>query len=275
MTADRPKGFAMAKTPQMTAAPTGSSPVVHPGLFQSIGRSKTLSDEIAFTLREKIRSGELPPGAQLPTEMVLAEAFGVSRNVIREAIGRLKLAGFIETTQGVGSFVTQDASQLVFSIEESDLLDPAQLQHVFALRIEIETAAAGLAAANRTESDLTVLRASLDEANRRAADLDAGTAAAIDFHSAIGKATNNPYFVDLMRYLQGRLHGSIRTTRRSVIRSPGLLQAIEDEHRAIFEAIAGGDGEAARLAMRDHLNGVMRRQGLAAQGETTTGQDRS
>ena len=265
----------MAKTPLTTDIPTGSGPVVHPSLFRSIGRSKTLSDEIAFTLREKIRSGELPPGAQLPTEMVLAEAFGVSRNVIREAIARLKLAGFIETTQGVGSFVTQDASQLVFTIEESDLLEPAQLRHVFALRIEIETAAAGLAAANRTQDDLATLQAALDEANRRAADLDAGTAAAIDFHSAIGKATNNPYFVDLMRYLQGRLHGSIRTTRRSVIASPALLQAIENEHRAIFEAIAGGDAEAARSAMRAHLNGVMRRQGLAVQGEAAALSDRS
>ena len=62
MTADHPKGFAMAKTPQTTEIAPGGSPVVHPGLFKSIGRSKTLSDEIAFTLREKIRSGELPPG---------------------------------------------------------------------------------------------------------------------------------------------------------------------------------------------------------------------
>ncbi|GAU84632.1 transcriptional regulator of GntR family [Bosea sp. BIWAKO-01] len=265
----------MAKTPQTTAPPTGTAPIVQASLFRSIGRSKTLSDEIAFTLREKIRSGELPPGAQLPTEMVMAEAFGVSRNVIREAIARLKLAGFIETTQGVGSFVAQDVSQLVFTIEESDLLDPVQLQLVFALRIEIETAAAGLAAANRTESDLAVLRAALAEANRRAADLDAGTAAAIDFHSAIGSATNNPYFVDLMRYLQGRLHGSIRTTRRSVITSPALLQAIEDEHCAIYEAISRGDVESARSAMRDHLNGVMRRQGLAAQDTSTSKRERT
>lgn len=245
-------------------SPSAGGVVVHASLFRSIGRSKTLSDEIAYTLREKIRSGELPPGAQLPTEMDLAEAFGVSRNVVREAIARLKLSGFIETTQGVGSFVAQDAAQLVFTIEESDLLDPAQLQHVFALRIEIETAAAGLAAANRTEADVAALAAALREADRRASELDAGTAAAIDFHSAIGRATNNPYFVDLMRYLQGRLHGSIRTTRRSVVSSPDLLKAIEDEHHAIFHAIRDGDAERARAAMRNHLDGVMQRQGFPA-----------
>lgn len=253
----------MSKPSDKTSQPAGGL-VVHASLFRSIGRSKTLSDEIAYTLREKIKSGELPAGAQLPTEMELADAFGVSRNVVREAIARLKLSGFIETMRGVGSFVAQDADQLVFTIEGVDLLDPTQLKHVFALRIEIEAAAAGLAAASRTEADLVALEAALSEADRRATDLDAGTAAAIDFHSAIGRATNNPYFVDLMRYLQGRLYGSILTTRRSVVNTPTLLKAIEDEHHAIYQAIRDGAPEAARAAMRDHLNGAMQRQGLSA-----------
>lgn len=256
----------MSKIPADKMPAPSDGVVVHPSLFQSIGRSKTLSDEIALTLREKIKSGELPPGAQLPTEMDLAEAFGVSRNVVREAIARLKLAGFIETMRGVGSFVAQDAAQLVFTIEGVDLLDPVQLQHVFALRIEIEAAAAGLAAASRTEADLTALAEALSEADRRASDLDAGTVAAIDFHSAIGRATNNPYFVDLMRYLQSRLYGSILTTRKAIVSSPTLLKAIEEEHHAIYRAIRDGDPEAARAAMRDHLNGAMRRHGLSPSG---------
>jgi len=60
---------------------------------------------IADTIRRQIESGELPPGAQLPSERDLASTYGTARNTAREAIRILADAGLVITDQGKGSFV--------------------------------------------------------------------------------------------------------------------------------------------------------------------------
>jgi GntR family transcriptional regulator len=66
-----------------------------------------LYHQIAETLREQIESGQLKRGSQLPTELELRDAFGASRNTIRDAIKRLTSQGLVETRQGQGTYVTQ------------------------------------------------------------------------------------------------------------------------------------------------------------------------
>jgi GntR family transcriptional regulator len=63
--------------------------------------------QIAADLRKKIESGELPRGSQLPTELELRDAYGSSRNTVRDAVKRLISQGLIETRPGQGTFVTR------------------------------------------------------------------------------------------------------------------------------------------------------------------------
>ena len=63
------------------------------------------SRTIAEAIRSQIESGELPPGAQLPSERDLASAYGTARNTAREAVRLLADAGLVITDQGKGSFV--------------------------------------------------------------------------------------------------------------------------------------------------------------------------
>ncbi|MGD0686194.1 MAG: GntR family transcriptional regulator [Streptosporangiaceae bacterium] len=63
------------------------------------------SRTIAEAIRSQIESGELPPGAQLPSERDLASAYGTARNTAREAVRILGDAGLVITDQGRGSFV--------------------------------------------------------------------------------------------------------------------------------------------------------------------------
>ncbi|HEY0294231.1 MAG TPA: GntR family transcriptional regulator, partial [Bordetella sp.] len=63
-------------------------------IFGSLARPDNLPDEIAQQIRQKILSQAFAPGQRLPTELELAQLFGVSRNVVREAIARLKLSGY-------------------------------------------------------------------------------------------------------------------------------------------------------------------------------------
>jgi GntR family transcriptional regulator len=63
--------------------------------------------QIAEDLRAQIESGDLAPGAQLPTELELRDQYNSSRNTIRDAIKRLTSQGLVETRPGQGTFVTR------------------------------------------------------------------------------------------------------------------------------------------------------------------------
>lgn len=129
-------------------------------LFGSLNRPDNLADEIAQQIRQKILSQAFEPGQRLPTEFELAQRFGVSRNVVREAIARLKLSGYVETRRGVGSFVAA-GGQANFEILPEDLLRAEALEQIYQLRVEIEAGAAALAAEHRSEAQLEALRAAL------------------------------------------------------------------------------------------------------------------
>lgn len=228
--------------------------------FGSLARPENLPDEIALQLRRRIESDDLKPGQRLPTEQELSQAFGVSRNVVREAIARLKLSGYIETRRGIGSFVSAQPSERNFEILPQDLLLPEALEHVYELRVEIEAGAAAIAARHRSEAQLETLREALLRADATTQNWRDGADTALDFHMAVGHATNNPYYSRLLSYF-GRIIGdAVRTLRYSSTGTDRIAQ-IEQEHHLIFDAIAARDSDAARQAMRLHLtNGIQRRK---------------
>jgi GntR family transcriptional regulator len=63
------------------------------------------SRQIAASLRDRIASGEYPPGSQLPSITDLAGEFGVATNTVRKALGILRDEGLIESVAGYGTFV--------------------------------------------------------------------------------------------------------------------------------------------------------------------------
>jgi GntR family transcriptional regulator len=72
-----------------------------------MAQRQPLYQQIADDLRQKIESGEIARGSQLPTELELCDAYGASRNTIRDAIKRLTGHGLVETRQGQGTYVTR------------------------------------------------------------------------------------------------------------------------------------------------------------------------
>ncbi len=72
--------------------------------------------QIAEQLRLRIESGELAPGSQLPTELVLREEFNASRNTVRDAIKWLTNLGLVETRPGQGTFVVEDIDPFVTTL---------------------------------------------------------------------------------------------------------------------------------------------------------------
>ncbi len=231
-----------------------------PQVFASLGRPDNLPDEIAQQIRQKIMTQEFEPGCRLPTEFALAQMFAVSRNVVREAIARLKLSGYVDTRRGVGTFVSLNVGSRNFEITAEDMLLPEPLRQVYEVRVEIEAGAAAIAAANRTPAQLEILRDALRNVDAETEDWEAGADTALEFHKAVSAATNNPYFVRLMAHLSHVIHGAVRTLRRTSAGSERMAQ-IEREHHMIFDAIEARDSNGAREAMRLHLtNGIQRHQ---------------
>ncbi|RLD08391.1 MAG: hypothetical protein DRI65_02395 [Chloroflexota bacterium] len=69
--------------------------------------TKALYQQVANSILEQIQSGELQPGARLPSENALSEQHRVGRNTIRHALSELTVKGYVESVQGVGTFVTE------------------------------------------------------------------------------------------------------------------------------------------------------------------------
>jgi DNA-binding FadR family transcriptional regulator len=231
---------------------------------------QSLVAELARQLAEQIRSQRFKPGDRLPTEAELMRQGGVSRTVVREAVAALRAEGLVITRQGVGAFVadTPAAAFNGFTIDAETVASLRQVLKVMELRIGIEVEAAGLAADRR---DATQLQAIVNAQKAFRAEVAGGASApAADFalHRAIFAATGNEYFGSFLDFL-----GQIIIPRQSVRFAQGpseaqsdYLQRVAREHDRVVEAIADGDAEASREAMRTHLErGRSRYARLAAE----------
>lgn len=227
----------------------------------------------------KIRDGALRPGDKLPTESEIMQAFGVSRTVVREALSRLQAAGLVETHHGIGTFVLQPRASGMFSLDASDIATSVDVLAVLELRISLETESAGLAATRRTDEQLLAMRQALDDFERNVAVAGDTVAPDFRFHLQIAQATGNPYFADIMSHLGTTI---IPRTRISAIsnhdRRGEYLSRVNREHEEIYAAIARGDSESARAAMRIHLTNSRERLRIAREaarsgaGTTTPGE---
>jgi DNA-binding FadR family transcriptional regulator len=207
-------------------------------------------------ITERIQSGQYKRGDQLPTEKELIEEFGVSRTVVREAISNMKASGLVSTRQGKGAFVL-DEGQRSFRISEENLSVVEEVLEALELRIAIESEAAALAARRRTPADLQRIVEAAEAMDRAIAAGESAVDFDIAFHRAIALATGNRHFLGLFNYLGEVLvpRARVPTHQYDATTLRDYLQRISAEHHQIVAAIAAGDTDAARAALRMHLGG--------------------
>ena len=234
--------------------------------IEPVARPSRLSEVVATELEAWLRDGGLVAGGQLPSEKVLAERFGVSRAVIREAVSRLKADGWVETRQGAGAFVAPQPGRGTFRLVQGGAAAADTLADVFELRHLVETGAAELAARRRDEADLAAMEAALQRMEVALAAPEAietaGARADDEFHVAIAAATRNPLIRRFVEFMGQQFSDSRLPTWDAAGRESGRARAAQAEHRRLFEAIRAGDAVAARGAAADHLAVAARRLGL-------------
>tara|TARA_R110002020_G_scaffold70506_11_gene182929 strand:+ start:5290 stop:6096 length:807 start_codon:yes stop_codon:yes gene_type:complete len=221
---------------------------------------RNLVAEVADGLRAQITEGRFAVGDRLPSEAQLTDAFSVSRTVVREAIAALRADGLVEPRQGAGVFVLEPvaAAQKPFQIVDLDKI--SSIIEMLELRTAVEMEAAALAAARRSPAQEEEIYEAESEIRALAEAGHATTEADFRFHLAIARAANNPRFAEFLSVLGATVIP--RSALQSVGRqrsSDSYIALISGEHRAIADAIAAGDPDTARDAMRHHLKGSQQR----------------
>lgn len=227
-----------------------SDEVALPGLVPT--RKRRLADDIYGQLLQQLTDATFEVGAKLPPEGKLAQAFGVSRPIVREALQRLQDDGFISARRGSGTFVARLPPAEVTSMGSN--VDLAAYMRTFEVRVCLEPEAARLAARRRTAASIAEIARALRQFDEALSTGVRSSQADFAFHLEIAKATKNELFTGQMLALQSVMIGTINITSEITrLRPHERRLKVLKEHEDIFSAIEAGDEEGARAYMLYHL----------------------
>lgn len=227
--------------------------------LQASGRVETVMRKLEAALLD----GSLPANAQLPSERVLAEQYGVSRNTVREATQRLAARGLLRSRPGAGVFVTDQLrtgstspwGQLVAN-------HPAVRNDILEFRRVLEGATAYFAALRADGEERRRIAELMDELERLHHGDDKAAEAEVDtrLHEAIAQASHNSMFLHLHTsvIIMLREHITLNGTGLRAI-SPATAEQLLHQHRSVCDAICEQRPEEARTAMQTHIDFVRSR----------------
>lgn len=232
-----------------------------------------LPEQIAGEIEEAIMSGKFALGSLLPSEQQLADQFGVSRNVIREAFKFLKERGLILIQNGSGAMVVPPSVRATSSALGRYLrMNPPrnEVEALYEIRRLLEGEAARLAAERIEKLDHEYLAVCIKRMEKHAGNIEAWSKADLDFHIGVAAAAQNPLF----RILLYPLVDQLRDVIREGYAEPGAAERGLEAHRQIFDRIRHGDADGAHQAMLEHLHDSQERVArLHARRAASTQQD--
>ncbi len=219
---------------------------------------KPLPEMVAGEIEEAIITGTFAVSSQLPSEQQLADQFGVSRNVVREAFKFLKERGLIEIMNGSGAYVkhpshtpTSDALGRYIRL----LGAHESIADLYEARRVLEGWNARLAAERADSQDLEYLSHCLNRMEEHAGSIEKWSEADLDFHLGVAKATHNAFLGLLLEPLVDQLRGVI--AEGYIV--PGAVERGLQAHQNLLQLIKDRDVEGAYFAIIEHLSDSERR----------------
>lgn len=198
--------------------------------------SRSMGQTAYERLHEAIEIGSLKPGDRISVNG-LAELLQMSRTPVREAIAWLETDGLIVHEPYLGRVVAS--------------LDRQMVTELFAIRLVLETTAAGLAAQNASEAEIEVLQDMLELEKSVLGDPIRRERHNRRFHEAIYRSAHNRYLLTTLKALQTPMI----LLGPATASDPARLESAYAEHVQLVESIARHDADAAREAIRTHLSG--------------------
>ena len=204
---------------------------------------------VAAALEKAILSGELKVGEKLPSEQGLAKEFGVSRNIVREALRDVKARGLLEVKNGAGSYIARPTSaDLGDMLNRLVVLSDSAINDYYEIRFALEVKACELAAQRATAEDIRELDNLIGKMKKNVMLREELGKLDFEFHFVIAKATKNYLFGSLLQPLK-----SIMTYMFDYSYSPPARKEALQGHVRLFNALKKKSPKLAGAAMAKHL----------------------
>ena len=219
--------------------------------FEVVRRNKVY-EEVAKQIEHLILE-KLQPGDKLPSERELAEMLQVSRSSIRDAIRSLELTGLVEPRQGAGTIVRElSAESLVNPFANALKRRQELVSELLDFRKMLEPPLAARAATHASPDEISEMEEILQRQEATLSHGEASIAEDAEFHYSIALASGNSVVLKVIDTIMDLL----RDTRERSLQVEGRPQKSLAGHRRILAAIKRHDAEAAKAAMRRHIEDV-------------------
>ena len=212
--------------------------------------TSSLVDKVENRLVELLLERKLSVGDVIPKEIELAEALGVSRTVIREALTRLKMMGLIEAKKKKGSVITSpDLFGMMSKSMNPYILDQETLKEIFEIRLVLEIGMADLLFHRITSEDIHELKKNVatepPATQYHLFNIDHEVA----FHGKLYEITNNK---TLKKFQKMLLPVFDFVHHSGLLKKQPLLKTFVS-HTELIDILENGDPEKFRNGMRNHL----------------------
>jgi GntR family transcriptional repressor for pyruvate dehydrogenase complex len=256
-TAVRPRLTALNRRDRVTDHRAVAAPA--PLKFRPI-HTRRAFEEICQRIREQLALGVLKPGDKLPPERDLAQQLGVSRNVLREALRSLEMAGVLRLQKGVkgGAFIQQgDTSRMNDVMQDMLSLGTISVRELSEARIHVLELVVTLACANARHADFQALEANVERtelATREGRLLDR-VECSREFYKLLASATGNKVIAMIVDSVT-EIH--MRFVYAKAASSGVAMPRLVEKRRQFLTTLRARKVAAATRLMRAHLESVQR-----------------
>jgi len=208
---------------------------------------QTMADIVELKLLAFLKNNAFKPGDPLPKEIELAEALGVSRNILREALSRLRMLGMVDSKKRRGMVLTSpDILGSLEKVMDPLIIDESTLQDFFELRLTLEMGLADILYIRKTKKDIAELeQIALAEKVREKNDVAFRIKSEVEFHGKIYRMTGN-HTMQRFQTMLLPIFGHLVTVEKK----PAVAKVT---HLDLVTLLKNGTIEEFRKGMRDHL----------------------
>lgn len=209
----------------------------------------SLVDQVEISLQKFFTEEELKPGDPIPKEIELAEAMGVSRTAIREALTRLKLLGLIDSRRNRGMIITTpDVLSNIKRVMDPQLMDGDTMKEIFELRLVLEMGIGDILFIKKDDNRLSSLEEIVEREEQTMNRLEQ-IKLDVEFHSMLYKMSENKTILQFQKmllpvfdYVNNGLQPKTHVIDENFV-----------SHRTLLNILRSGTPEEFRNSMRSHL----------------------
>lgn len=217
-------------------------------ILKQIGQ-KTLADQAEEEIKKAIIESQLKPGDKLPSELEYAEKLAVSRNVIREAMSRLRMLGVVESRKKRGLVLTEpDPFKGLASIIDLPILTQQSKSELYQLREFFEIGIAGSVFEKKSAEDIAYLETIVTKEEQDPANIDIAIQMDVLFHKRLYEITDNSALMRFQVLLKPYMEINVDSFEPKRFELEGKIS-----HRDLLEALKGDDCDLFIRNMRLHL----------------------